>query len=96
MVDDGLADGYPGRIPVPRGAEEPNRPPGMLRRDIGPDGRQGEESRRVLGVRVDWYGPVDEVWLRSLRHPIKAYKRWTLIRRLGPYAPDEDDPNSTG
>jgi hypothetical protein len=45
---------------------------------------------------VDWYGPVDGVRLPSLRHPIKAYKRWTLRRRLGPYAPDDDDPKSTG
>jgi hypothetical protein len=46
---------------------------------------------------VDWYGPVDRDWLRSLRHPIKAYKRWTLRRRLGPDAPDdENDPESTG
>ena len=79
-----------------RGAGESDRPLGMLRWGRGPDGRQGEESQRVLGFPVDWYGHVDEVWLRSLAHPIKAYKRWKLIRRLGPYAPDEDDPKSTG
>ncbi len=79
------------------GGEEPNRVFGMVRRDIGPHARQGEERQRVLGVPVDWYGPVDLDWVRSLIHPIKAYKRWTLRRRLGPYAPDdEDDPESTG
>ena len=79
-----------------RGGEEPNRVLGMARRDIGPHARQGEEPRRVLGIPVDSYGSVDTAWLRSLRHPIKAYKRWTLRRRLGPYAPDdEDDPAST-
>lgn len=80
-----------------RGGEEPNKVFGMVRRDIGPHARQDKEPQHVLGVPVDWYGPVDGAWLRSLRHPIKAYKRWTLIRRLGPYAPDdEDDPKSTG
>jgi hypothetical protein len=68
----------------------------MFRRDVGPHAGQGKELRRVLGVPVDWYGPLDWDWLRSLRHPIKAYKRWTLRRRLGPYAPDENDPESTG
>jgi hypothetical protein len=58
----------------------------------GPDphARQGEEPQHVLGVPVGWYGPVDWDWLRSVRYPVKAYKRWTLRRRLGPYAPDED------
>ena len=76
--------------------EEPNRALGMFRRDVGPHARQGEEPRRALGVPVDWYGPLDWDWLRSLRHPIKAYKRWALRRRLGPYAPDENDPEPTG
>ncbi len=59
--------------------------------ELGPHARQDEETQHVLGFAVDWYGPVDGVWLRSLKHPIKAYKRWTLIRRLGPYAPDDED-----
>lgn len=67
----------------------------MFRRDIGPHARQGEEPQRALGLPVDWYGPLDWDWLRSLRHPIKMYRRWTLRRRLGPYAPDENDPEST-
>ena len=83
--------------PVSRDSEEPDKVLGMVRRDIGPHAFQDEEPQRVLGVPVGWYGPVDGVWLRSLRHPIKAYKRWTLRRRLGPYAPgDEDDAQSTG
>jgi hypothetical protein len=77
--------------------EEPDKVFGMPRRDVGPHARQGEEPQRVLGVPVDWYGPVDWDWLRSLRHPVKSYKRWTLRRRLGPYAPDDEcDPKSTG
>jgi len=76
--------------------EEPNRVFGMYRRDAGPHARQGEEPQRVLGVPADWYGPLDWDGLRSLRHPIKAYKRWALRRRLGPYAPDENDPEPTG
>lgn len=80
-----------------RDGEESNRVLGVVRGDIGRHARQDEETQHVFGVPVDWYGPVDAVRLRSLRHPIKAYKRWTLIRRLGPYAPDdEDDPKSTG
>ena len=76
-----------------RDGEESNRVLGMVRRGIGPHARQDEETQHVLGFPVDRYGPVDGVSLRSLKHPIKAYKRWTLIRRLGPYAPDdEDDP----
>jgi hypothetical protein len=80
---------------VSRGDEEPNRVFGMPRRAIG-RARQGEESRHVLGIPVDWYGPVDGIKFQSLRHPLKAYRRWTLIRRLGPYAPDDDDPTPTG
>lgn len=77
--------------------EERNRVFGMPRDAVGPHARQGEEPQRVLGVPVDWYGPVDTDWFRSLRHPIKAYKRWTLRRRLGPYAPDDDsEADSTG
>jgi hypothetical protein len=82
---------------VSRDAEEPKKVLGIVLRDIGPHARHGEETQRVLGFPVDWYGTRDGASLRSLRHPIKAYKRWKLIRRLGPYAPDdEDDPQSTG
>jgi hypothetical protein len=79
---------------VSRDGEESNKVLGIVRREIGPHARQDEETQHVLGFPADWYGPVDGAWLRPLRHPIKAYKRWALIRRLGPYAPDEeDDPN---
>jgi hypothetical protein len=80
-----------------RGDEEPGKVLGMVRNDIGPHTRQDGEPRRIFGVPADWYGPVDGIQFRLLRHPIRAYKRWTLRRRLGPYAPDdEDDPTSTG
>jgi hypothetical protein len=75
--------------------EEPGRVFGLPRRDLGAKSRQGEEQKRVLGVPVDWYSQVDVDAFRSLRHPIKAYKRWARIRRLGPYAPDDDDPKPT-
>jgi hypothetical protein len=44
--------------------EEPNKVFGMPR---GPDphARQGEEPQHVLGVPVNWYGPVD--WDRLRR-----------------------------
>lgn len=76
--------------------EERNKVFGMPR-GADPHAAQGGEPQRVLGVPVDWYGPVDLGWLRSVRHPIKAYKRWTLRRRLGPYAPDDEgDSESPG
>jgi hypothetical protein len=80
---------------VSHDGEERNRVLGMARRAAGPLARRDEEPQHVLGFPVDWDGPVDGVPLRSLRHPVKAYKRWALIRRLGPYAPDdEDDPTA--
>jgi hypothetical protein len=60
----------------------------------GPHARQGEEQQHVLGVPVDWFGPVDSDWLRSLAHPIRGYQRWAQRRRLGIYAVDEDEPKS--
>jgi hypothetical protein len=68
--------------------EERNRVFGMPR-GVVPHARQGREPQRVLGVPVDWYGPVSWDRLRSLRHPIKACRHWALRRRVGPYAPDE-------
>ncbi len=80
-----------------RDDEEPNKVLGMVRADIGPRAGEDEEPQHVLGVPVGWYGPVEGLRLRSLIHPIRAYKRRTLRRRLGPYAPDdEDDPKSSG
>jgi hypothetical protein len=75
--------------------EERNKVFGMPR-GVDPSARQGEEPQRVFGVPVDWYGPVDRDLLRSLRHPIKAYKHWLLRRRLGPFAPEEGDRESKG
>jgi hypothetical protein len=65
-------------------------------RGAGSSARQDEETRRVLGVPVDWYGPVDPDLFRSLRRPIKTYKQWLLRRRLGPFAPEEGDPEPKG
>jgi hypothetical protein len=71
--------------------EERNTVLGMPR-DVDPYARQGEEPQRVLGVPVDWYGPVDPNLLRFLRNPVKAYKQWARRRRLGIYASEEGDP----
>jgi hypothetical protein len=68
---------------------EPNRILGMPR-GTDPYARQGEEPQRVMGIPTDWFGPVDPA-LKSLRHPVQAYRRWKLHRRLGPYAPDDDN-----
>ena len=57
---------------------------------VWPQARQDEEPRHILGFPADLFGPVEGVSLRSLRHPVKAYRRWLLIRRLGPYAPDDE------
>ena len=70
---------------------EPNRAFGMPRTQ-DPHARQGEEPQHVMGVPVDWIGPVDPDLTWSLAHPIRAYRRWRLRRRLGPYAPDDDGP----
>lgn len=72
--------------------EESGRVFGMPRRTVGAHARHDEEPKHVLGLPADWYGQVDWDALRALRHPIKACKRWVLIRRLGPYAPDHNDP----
>ena len=74
-----------------RDDEERNRVLGV---PLGPgrSARQDEEHQRVLGFPVDWFGSIDTEWLRSLGHPVRRYRRWRLIRRLGPFAPDEGDP----
>jgi hypothetical protein len=94
MVDGGLALRHAGGSPVSRGDEEPNRAFGMVSRDLGRQARHEEEPQHVLGFPADWFGPVEGLRMTSLRHPIKAYKRWILIRRLGPYAPDDEDDQS--
>ena len=78
-----------------RDCEERNKVLGMPR-GVDPYARQGEEPQRVLGVPVDWFGPVDPGLLRALRHPVKEYKQRARRRRLGPLAPEEDDPEPEG
>jgi hypothetical protein len=74
--------------------EEPQRVMGIPVRDLGPHARRGEEPQRVMGFPVDSLGPgpAERERLRSLAHPIRAYKRWVRRRRLGPFATDEDEP----
>jgi len=81
----------PGRVPgsatwrggpVASNREDRNRVFGMPR-GTEPYAREGEEPQRALGVPVDWYGPADRDWFRSLIHPIKGYKRWAQRRRAG-------------
>jgi hypothetical protein len=73
--------------------EERNRVFGMpLGAD--PHARQGVEQQRVLGVPLDWYRTVNREPLQWLLHPVHQYKRWVQHRRLGPYAPDEDEPSN--
>jgi len=69
---------------------EPNRVFGI---PIGadPHARQGEEPQRVLGMPMTWFRYVGRDRTRSLTHPVRAYRRWRLRRRLGPYAPDDDE-----
>jgi hypothetical protein len=73
--------------------EERNRVFGMPR-GADPHAKQDEEQQHVLGVPVSWFGPVDRQLLRSLTHPIRGYKRWVHHRRMGPYAPDENQPSN--
>jgi len=74
---------------------EPNRVLGIPWPPTGPRARQGEEPQRVMGFPVDWFGPVDRDWFRSLAHPIQGYQRWLRRRRLGPYLTDGDGPEKT-
>lgn len=68
---------------------EPNRVFGMPR-TTSPYARQGEEPQRAMGMPADWIGPVDPRLTKALTHPVKAYRQWRLRRRLGIYAPDDD------
>ena len=60
----------------------------------GPPGRG--ESERILGMPVDWFGPVDVAWFRSIAHPVRSWRRWRRHRRLGPYALDDDEQDPAG
>jgi len=73
---------------------EPNRFLGFPWRPDRQDGqaRKVEESQRVMGFPVDWFGTTDRDGFLPLTHPIREYKRWLRRRRLGPYAVDEDEP----
>jgi len=79
---------------MPGDRYEPNRVMGMPWRP-GPHARQGEEPQRVMGFPVDWFGDIDRDWVRSVRHPVRAHRRWLRRRRLGPYAADEDEPGGS-
>jgi hypothetical protein len=69
--------------------EEPQRAAGQIW-----DPRPGEEPQRAMGQPIDSPGPsaADREWLLSLLHPVRTYKRWVRRRRMGPYAPDDDEP----
>jgi hypothetical protein len=71
--------------------EEPNRGLGMTwaRRDPN-----APEPQHILGFPADMFGGVDREFFRSFAHPVKAYRRWSRRRRLGPYAVDDDDPDA--
>jgi hypothetical protein len=77
-----------------RQGEEPQRVLGIPIDDLGPHSRQGYEPQRVMGFPVDSLGPgpAGREWLLSLVHPMRTYKRWVQRRRLGPFAPGEDEP----
>lgn len=70
---------------------------GLLKPPPDPNGRLDEQPRWGLGVADGRYGPpVGRDWIRSLAHPVQGYRRWAQRRRLGPYAPDEHDPEPKG
>jgi hypothetical protein len=54
----------------------------------------GEEQQRVLGFPVDSFGQVDRDWLDGFAHPLRRYRRWVQRRRLGIYAPEDDEPQA--
>ena len=72
--------------------EEPQRFMGIPVRDLGSRGRRDREPQRFMGFPVDTFGPgsAERELLRSLAHPVRAYKQWVRRRRLGPYVTDED------
>jgi hypothetical protein len=74
--------------------EESQRVMGIPVRDLGSRGRRDREPQRVMGFPIDSLGPgsAEREPLRSLAHPIRAYKQWVRRRRLGPYTTDEDEP----
>jgi len=55
---------------------------------VGPDPHR--EQQHVMGIPADVFEHANLDALRSLAHPVRAYRRWARRRRLGPYATDED------
>jgi hypothetical protein len=85
-------DRVPGTPAGPREQRpEPQRVMGLPVELFRPRSRNEEEPQRVLGFPVETFGSVDLDWLQPLAHPVRAYKRWAERRRLGVYAPDDDD-----
>jgi hypothetical protein len=68
---------------------EPNRVFGMPR-TTSRNARQGEEPQRAMGLPAEWFGPLDPRLAKAVKHPVRAYRQWRLRRRLGIYAPDDD------
>ncbi len=59
---------------------------------VGPDPhREQREEQHMMGFPADVFEHANLDALRSLAHPVRAYRRWARRRRLGPYATDEDD-----
>jgi hypothetical protein len=69
--------------------EERNR---FLGFPVGPDPhREHREEQHLMGIPADVFDDVNLDALRSLAHPVRAYRRWARRRRLSPYAADEDE-----
>jgi hypothetical protein len=43
-----------------------------------------------MGMPMDWFGPVDVEWFRTMLHPVRSVRRWKRRRHLGPFVADED------
>jgi hypothetical protein len=70
--------------------EERNRVLGV---PVGPGTGRGqrEEQQHVMGLPADWFEDLNLDGLRSMAHPVRAYRRWARRRRLGSYTTDEDE-----
>lgn len=79
------------QVETPSMGDEPQHFLGMPTDRIGPRAGYAEEPQRVLGVPLDWFKGPDTDWVRWFAHPIHSWRQWRLRRRLGPYAPDEQD-----
>jgi hypothetical protein len=58
------------------------------KRETGPGresrARPRQESQRVLGFPVDWFGPGHQDVLDALRHPVRGFQHWRQRRAEGP------------